>query len=129
MNEIKSRVSYLNGLIDGLDISSESKQGRVLLEVVDILGIIAEKLDDLEEAQESFEDYLDAISDDLKEVEDEFFGECDEDFSKFDEDDEFIESQCPNCDETIYLDKNAFDISDSVSCPNCRKMFSEASAE
>ena len=50
MCSIKSRVAYLSGLIDGLEIEKESKEGKIIREIVNILEDIGEEFEDIEEA-------------------------------------------------------------------------------
>lgn len=122
MNSLKSRVAYLNGLIDGLGIQDDSKEGKVISEISKILGDMAEKFEELEDAQYDMEEYLDAISEDLKDVEDDIY--CDEDdeneYAEYEDiDDDFIDILCPHCNETVYIDKNMYDNHYGIKCPNC----------
>jgi DNA-directed RNA polymerase subunit delta len=123
MNSLKSKVAYLNGLIDGLGIQDDSKEGKVILEMSKILGDMAEKLEALEDVQNDMEEYLDAINEDLKDVEDDFYGDeddCENDYAQYEDiDDDFIDILCPHCNETVYLDKNMYDNHYGIKCPNC----------
>ena len=81
MNSIISRASYLNGLIEGLGITNETKEGKAITELAKILEDMAIELEDLQKAQEEIEVFMDDMSDDLCDVEDEIFGNDDyEDF-------------------------------------------------
>ena len=84
MNSIISRASYLNGLIEGLGITNETKEGKVITELANILKDMAIEVEDLQRAQEEIENFMDDMSDDLCDIEDEVFGYEDED----DEDEE-----------------------------------------
>ena len=80
MNSISSRASYLNGLIEGLGITNETKEGKAITELANILKDMAVDLEDLQKAQEEIEVFMDDMSDDLCDVEDEVFGIDDEDY-------------------------------------------------
>ena len=81
MNSISSRASYLNGLIEGLGITNETKEGKAITELAKILEDMAIEVEDLQKAQEEIEVFMDDMSDDLCDVEDEIFGNDDyEDF-------------------------------------------------
>ena len=85
MNSIISRASYLNGLIEGLGITNETKEGKAITELANVLKDMAIEVGDLQRAQEEIENFMDDMSDDLCDVENELFGyeddecECEED--------------------------------------------------
>ncbi|MDY3281541.1 CD1247 N-terminal domain-containing protein [Dysosmobacter sp.] len=120
--EITEKVAYLKGLADGLGLDAESKEGKVLLAMIDVLDDIALEIEDLKDAQDELADGLDAVSDDLEDVEDVVFGE--DDYDEDEEEDEDEESEdcyattCPNCEEVIYFDESILDDGEVI-CPNC----------
>ena len=122
--EITEKVAYLKGLADGLGLDAESKEGKVLLAMIDVLDDIALEIEDLKDAQDELADGLDAVSDDLEDVEDVVFGEDDYDDYDEDEDEEDEESEdcyattCPNCEEVIYFDESILEDGEVI-CPNC----------
>lgn len=137
MDSIKTRVAYMNGLIDGLGLDKNTKEGRVLFEMSSILKQVADELEGLKFEQEDLEEYVDAIDEDLSEVEDELY--CEDDYDEYDDcddcdddcdcdcdcDDDFddyLEVKCPNCNETVYIDKAVFEDEDNIDCPNCHKL-------
>ena len=122
--EITEKVAYLKGLADGLGLDAESKEGKVLLAMIDVLDDIALEIEDLKDAQDELADGLDAVSDDQEDVEDVVFGEDDYDDYDEDEEDEDEESEdcyattCPNCEEVIYFDESILEDGEVI-CPNC----------
>lgn len=114
MESLNSRVSYLNGLIEGLDIDKSTKEGRIITEIVSILKDMADEIKVLKSTQEDMEEYVDAMDDDLNKLENEFY---DEDYDDYDED--FIDVKCPQCGETVYVDSDIIDDKDAITCPNC----------
>lgn len=117
MNDLKTRVAYLQGLSAGLDISAESKEGKLLQGIIEVLDEFADSVGSLEEAQEQMEEYLDSIDEDLLNLEDEIYESDDMDACG----DEFIEVDCPGCGETVCFDADIVDDDDivEVTCPNC----------
>ena len=75
MNDLKTRVAYLQGLSAGLEFNADSKEGRLLKGIIDVLDEFADSVGDLEEAQEQLEDYLESIDEDLYHLEDEIYDE------------------------------------------------------
>ncbi|MFD3157400.1 CD1247 N-terminal domain-containing protein [Haloimpatiens sp. FM7330] len=121
MKSIKSKVSYLNGLIDGLGIDSETKEGKVICEIGSVLFDISDELCRINEENKNLKEYINQIDNDLSDVEDEIYGVYDDidDGSDYNEDD-FKELECPNCGEPIYIEKSLFDDKTKLECPNCR---------
>lgn len=120
------KVAYLKGLAEGLGIDEESKEGKLLLAIIDILEDLAADVEDLEENALDLSEEIDALSDDLADIEDLFMDEDDDD----DEDDDcccghrhhgeplLYEVKCPSCSNEITVDEEVLDLG-SISCPNC----------
>jgi DNA-directed RNA polymerase subunit delta len=113
---ISEKVSYLKGLAEGLELDTKnSKEGKVLSAMMDILNDMALELEDVESDQAEMFDEIDAISDDLEDVENAVYDEGeDED----DDDEECFEATCPKCGDTIYFDESVLDDGEVV-CPSC----------
>lgn len=87
MDYLYERVAYLKGLAEGLGIEEESKEGKLLLHIIDTLEDFAHAMDEITEEQEELEEYVGYIDEDLMDVEDELYG-FDDDCYPFD-DEEF----------------------------------------
>ena len=84
------KVAYLRGLADGLKLTDTTAEGKVLLNVIEVLDDLALSVTDLEDAVEELGEVVDAIDDDLQDVEDALYEEDDEDEDyDFDEDDDY----------------------------------------
>lgn len=116
MSDLKARVAYLQGLSDGLEISADSKEGKLLQGIIDVLDDFAEAVEGLKLGQENLEEYIESIDDDLYRLEEEHH---DEDHDR--EEDEYIEVTCPECGEVVCFDAEIVDDDDivEVTCPNC----------
>ena len=77
--EISQKVAYLKGLAEGLALDTDTKEGKLIAAIIDVLDDIALEIADMKADQEELYDGLDAVSDDLEDVEDAVFGEDDED--------------------------------------------------
>ena len=108
--EITEKVAYLKGLAEGLSLDAETKEGKIIAAMIDILDDIALELEDLGDGLEEVCDGLDAVSEDLEEVEDivyDEFGEDDfEDEDEDEEEEECYATTCPNCEETVFFDED-----------------------
>lgn len=83
---ITEKSAYLKGLMEGLKISTESDEGKMLSAVVDLLGDMTRKITDIEDTTIAISDELDEIEEDLDAIEDFIMDEDDED----DEDDDDV---------------------------------------
>ncbi|HCX64268.1 MAG TPA: transcriptional regulator [Eubacteriaceae bacterium] len=122
MDYINEKVSYLKGLCDGLDINEETKEGKVLVKIVDVLEDITDALDGLNEAYEDLEDYVEMVDEDLMDVEDELYElELDEDdYEDDDFEEDIYEIECPNCGNEFITSFDDMDDEDfQIECPSC----------
>jgi ribosomal protein S27E len=125
--KLKEKVAYLQGLTNGMDISGDTREGRLLLNVVDVLEDIAEELDGVRSQQNDLEQYVESIDEDLTVLEDDFydiddFEEIADDYDEVGEGGlEFVEVDCPTCHETVHFEEEFLHDADGVeiSCPNC----------
>lgn len=121
--EITEKVAYLKGLMEGMELNTDKKEGRLLSAIIDVLEDIALELSDIEDAQEELGEGLDAVSDDLEDVEDLLYGEDEDDGGEYElddlgEDEDCYATTCPTCEETIYFDESVLEDGEVV-CPNC----------
>jgi len=122
---ISEKVSYLKGLADGLDIDTETKEGKLFSVIIDVLDEIADKLEEIEENALDIAEEIDAMSDDLADVEEIVFDEDDECCCCDDDDDEcccedavLYAVTCPECENEITVDEDVLGLGE-IDCPNC----------
>ena len=84
--EISQKVAYLKGLAEGLALDTESKEGKLIAAIIDVLDDMSEKFEDLEDELCDVEDGLDAVSDDLSDVEQALY-ELDDDVDEDEDED------------------------------------------
>ncbi len=63
--EISQKVAYLKGLAEGLALDTESKEGKLIAAIIDVLDDMSEKFSEIDDELCDVEDGLDAVSDDL----------------------------------------------------------------
>lgn len=119
MQNIRSRVSYLQGLVSGLDIDNSTKEGRILNEMVQLLGDVSKELEELRANQAELESYLETLDEDLYDLEGEFYGTQD-DMLDIDEEN-MVKVRCPECHDLVYFDADLLDDDDiiEITCPQC----------
>ncbi|MDL2225259.1 hypothetical protein LJC20_03500 [Eubacteriales bacterium OttesenSCG-928-M02] len=114
MSYIGEKVAYLTGLAEGLGISEETPEQKLLVKIIEVLDEMADVMDELDEALVDVDERVDDMDEDLSLVEDILFDELEDDY----EDDDFLEIVCPGCGETIYFDQEAI-IDEELTCPLC----------
>lgn len=117
MQNVKEKIAYIQGLAKGLNLSEKSDEGRVLESILDVLGDICDRQNELEA-------YTESLEEDLEDIENFFDAllEEDMDFADEDEDDDLYEVICPECGHTYLADFEDFE-TDSVTCPKCSAPF------
>lgn len=118
---LSEKVAYLKGLAEGLALDTETKEGKLINAIIDILEDVAYDIEDIEENALDLAEEIDAISADLGDVEeivyDEYDDEDDDDDERDDED-EMYSVVCPSCNEEIVVDEDILDLGE-IECPNC----------
>ena len=123
---LTEKAAYIKGLADGLDLDKDTKEGKIIAALMDLVDEMAAAVTDLqndiEEIDEDLDylnDYIEEIDEDLQAVED-FLDEeveMDED-DLYDEDEEFCDGDCTECDGCDCGDDEYFEIE----CPSCGDM-------
>ena len=129
---LSEKAAYLKGLMDGLNLSKETPEGKMISGIVDLLQDMTSSISDLEENAIAVSDELDEIEDDLDAIEEFLMDEDDEDededdvvdFSDDDgedfdyDEDTTYEVTCPKCGEVIEVDEETL-LNESIDCPKC----------
>ena len=130
------KAAYIKGLVDGMELDKESKEGKVIAALVDLLGEVVESIDGLEADVDELYEYAEELDEDLGEVEsvlcedddedyddfeDECDGMCDECDLECDLDDDFFEIECPSCGEVVCFDESIDP--EELACTACGEKF------
>jgi len=101
---VKEKVAYLSGLMDGLSFDPNSKEGKMFNAILGVLEEIGFSLEDLSEDLDDLQDFVEAMDEDLEDLEDEMslFDDDDDDDDDYDDDDDddmsdMIRIKCPAC--------------------------------
>ena len=138
---ISEKSAYLKGLMDGLNLNTETNEGKMIAAIVDLLGDVTRRLTDVEETTIAISDELDEIEEDLDAIEDFILDEDEydddeewddeEDEDEWDDEDEdyeegfdfgdpdttIYEVECA-CGSIIDFDEETLE-EGSIVCPNC----------
>lgn len=133
MHDLKERLAYIKGLSAGMNLNQNSPEGRILVEMMDLLDDVVRSIARLSVQQDDLEEYVGAIDEDLTDLETDYYDEYDEDLDVYglseddeeedDDDIEYLEMECPNCQETVFVDADVFEDEEVVEvlCPECHE--------
>lgn len=119
--DICEKIAYIKGLAEGLSLDDTTKEGKILLAIIDLLDDITEEICDIEDGCDELMEQIDAVDEDLSSLEEIIYDEdcdCDCDDCDCDCDDEVYEIECPACNDIIYLDAEMLE-EEGMTCPNC----------
>ncbi len=119
---INEKAAYIKGLYDGYELDRDSKEIKLIGEMLDLISKMSSKISGLEADNVELREYLEEIDEDLGAVEEDLYftdDEEDEEYDEYDEEDdsEYYELECPNCGEIVCFD-DSLD-TDSLVCPAC----------
>ena len=110
---ISEKSAYLKGLMDGLNLDTETAEGKMISAIVDLLGDVTKKLTDVED------DYDDEDFDDEEEWDED--EDVEEGFDFGDDESTIYEVVCPVCDEIVNFDEETLE-KGSIVCPDCGEL-------
>ncbi len=147
-NQLADKVSYIRGLMEGMQFDETSNDGKLLSKIVELLDDMAREIESVSEAQDELSEYVDSIDEDLADLEGLF--DDDEDDDEDDEDDEddddddgdedddiidleglgdgdeadgdediFVECICPKCKASFYVKEAELGEDALHVCPRC----------
>lgn len=138
--KLSEQMSYLKGLVDGMDIDLTTKEGKVLGQIMEVLQSAILYIDDLQDQVDELTELCEDLDEDLGDVEEFLLDEDDDDDDEiefdddddddFDDDDDYdfeeeeedlYETVCPTCENTIVLADSILD-EGSMKCPCCGEL-------
>ena len=132
------KAAYIQGLADGVELDETTKEGKLIAALIDLVGDMADAIEQLDEDIDTLSDYVEELDEDLGSVEELLYDDCDccdcddddcdcdgnccdcdEECELADED--FFEVECPACGETICFDGSIDP--EELACPACGEKF------
>ena len=148
MSNLTDRVSYLKGLAEGMNLNTETNEGKLLEKMLEVLTDMAAEIEDLRADQEELDEYVESIDSDLGDLEELIFGEeddecgcghchghdddedecgcghhchCHDDEDDDEEGENLVEYTCPHCGEEMTFEVDNFDFDEDYLCPACHQ--------
>ena len=128
---INEKAAYIKGLAEGLGLSGETKEGRVIGELLALVSDMAEEITVLAAETQQLRDYIEELDEDLGQVEEDLYVtdvdedeelEDDEDF-EYENDGTYYEVECPSCGEKVCFDDSL--TVEELICPACGEKISD----
>lgn len=111
---VTERVAYLRGLLEGMELDTDKKEGKLWVAVLAVLDELAESVHDLEQRNAELAAEVDELYEEVSKVEEDLLDdELSDDF-----DDSLYQVICPTCNEIIYMDDDLLS-EGSITCPAC----------
>ncbi len=140
MSKLTDRISYLQGLAEGMKLNPDKDSHKLILGILEVLGEVGQAYEALAESHAELGEYVESMDEDLADLEAEIFGDDEDDEDDEDdgddedpedsEDGEEEESEpdstpilyeCPHCHETVEIDPDSVDFDEEALCPSCGK--------
>ena len=134
MNELSKKVSYIRGLADGLELNTESNEGKIIAQLLELVGEMADEIEALQNDLAETDELVDELSGDVLDIlqdiyddEDEFDEDddyddfIDDDDYDYEEQDDLYEIECPHCHEDVMIEFDMIDEDNAIICPNCHE--------
>ena len=123
--KLTEKMSYLKGLLDGLEIDTTTKEGKLLIQMTEVMQEMVNCVDDLQTQVDDLTELCDILDSDLGDVEEDLYDfddcDCDDCCDDDDEDEEEFEVECPLCNTPFTVDAETA-LNGTVPCPNCGEM-------
>lgn len=120
--DLNAKAAYIRGLMTGMEFDPNSKNGKIIAAMMDLLEAMADTVTEHDQALDQAFDELDAIDEDLDDLTDALFGTDDADDDTADDDDAEYEVTCPNCGAVTAVDEDTL-LNQELVCPNCGAAF------
>lgn len=125
MDRLTDKAAYLLGLAEGMKLSEEVPEQKLMLKMLEVLRDFSEYCEKLRRDYDDLAEYVSNIDEDLEEVEAVLFDEEDDD--DHDHGDDMLEGEmeyeCPHCGYETKFDLADFDFEEDYLCPQCGKSF------
>ena len=126
---INEKAAYIKGLADGLGLADETKEAKVITELLALVSDMAEQITVLTAETQELRDYIEELDEDLGQVEEDLYvtdSEEEEDYEdeeEYEDDATYYEVECPNCHEKVCFDDSL--TVEELICPACRQKITD----
>ena len=126
--DLNAKAAYIRGLMTGMEFDADSKNGKVIAAMMDLLEEMAATVTEHDDALDQVYDELETLDQDLDDVVSDIYGDDEEDDDEDEEEEDhgaLYEVTCPNCGETVYVSEDDLDAGEA-NCAHCGVTFEVA---
>ena len=121
--DLNAKAAYIRGLMNGMEFDPNSKNGRIIAAMMDLLEAMAATVTEHDNALDQAYDELETLDQDLDDLVADLYGADDEEDGE-EEGEDLYEVTCPNCGAVSTVDEDTLlDQSQELVCPNCGAAF------
>ena len=130
MSNLSEKVAYIKGLAEGMKLSEDTPEHKLLLKIIEALEDFAHEAEEQREDLDEINDFVEEINEDLTSLEEAVYDEeedgcsCGEDHDDEEGDDvdnSVVEYECPHCGYMTHFDVADFDLEEDYRCPSCHQ--------
>lgn len=113
MKSITEKVSYLQGLCEGLNVSDSGPNGKIISGILQVMEDMADMVEAMQQEIDSLQEYMEDMDNEILELEEKIWGTQSDD-------EDVVEVKCLNCGEQLYFEASILDDDVlEITCPNC----------
>ena len=117
--DLNAKAAYIRGLMTGMEFDPNSKNGKIIAAMMDLLEEMAATVTEHDNALSQAYDELETLDQDLDDLVADLYGDDEEDE---DDEDALYEVTCPNCGAVTTVDEDTL-LKEELVCPNCGAAF------
>ena len=123
--DLNAKAAYIRGLMTGMEFDADSKNGKVIAAMMDLLEEMAAQVVEHDDALDQVYDELETLDQDVDDIVSDLYADDeDDDEDAADEDGTLYEVTCPNCGQVSTLDEETLmDPEGDLVCPHCGATF------
>ena len=125
--DLNAKAAYIRGLMTGMEFDADSKNGKVIAAMMDLLEEMAATVTEHDDALDQVYDELETLDQDLDDVVSDIYGDDEEDDDDNEDEEDhgaLYEVTCPNCGQISTLDEETLmDPEGDLVCPHCGATF------
>ena len=120
--DLNAKAAYIRGLMTGMEFDPESKNGKIIAAMMDLLEEMAATVVEHDDALDQVYDELETLDQDLDDVVSDLYELEDDEDDEDEEPADLYEVTCPNCGTVVTVDEDTL-LSQDLTCPNCHAAF------
>ena len=116
--DLNAKAAYIRGLMTGMEFDADSKNGKVIAAMMDLLEEMAAQVTEHDDALDQVYDELETLDQDVDDIVSDLYADDEDDDSTM------YEVTCPNCGQISALDEETLmDPEGDLVCPHCGATF------